>query len=132
MDTAPRSAFLAGVVQPHERTAMMGFVYMARSSASSAGPILTGVLAGKGLLWVAFVLAGSLSVVYDLGIFATFGHHRSLRPDEEGQDLSESEESVFSTQTEQTVEVKHIDPADTKLEVTIDVKELNLSAEEKK
>jgi hypothetical protein len=77
MDTAPRSALLAGVVQPHERTAMIGFVYISRSSASSVGPAITGVLAGKGMLRVGFVVAGSLMVVYDLEILVAFGRPRA-------------------------------------------------------
>jgi sugar phosphate permease len=92
MDTAPRSAFLAGVVQPHERTAMMGFIYIARSSASSVGPIITGVLAGKEMLWVAFVTAGSLMVVYDLGILVAFGGHKSQCQDEGSDDPIQNEE----------------------------------------
>ncbi len=124
MDTAPRSAFLAGVVQPHERTAMMGFVYMARSSASSAGPILTGVLAEKGLLWVAFVLAGSLMIVYDLGILVTFSSHERLRNNEEGQDQNKDEERIDSAQIGETMERRSTDGKEKKLEVTIDTKEL--------
>jgi sugar phosphate permease len=122
MDTAPRSAFLAGVVQPQERTAMMGFVYMARSSASSAGPILTGVLAGKGLLWVAFVLAGSLMLVYDLGVLVAFGSHRSLGHDGEGQDQDIDEERDASPQIEETMGAKIIDTRDKELEGMVDDK----------
>jgi sugar phosphate permease len=122
MDTAPRSAFLAGVVQPQERTAMMGFVYMARSSASSAGPILTGVLAGKGLLWVAFVLAGSLMLVYDLGVLVAFGSHRSLGHDGEGQDQDTDGERDASPQIEETMGAKIIDTRDKELEGMVDDK----------
>jgi MFS family permease len=93
MDTAPRSAFLAGAVQPHERTPMMGFIYLARSSASSVGPIITGVLAGKGMLWVAFVTAGSLMIVYDLGILALFGGHKTQSRDDESDDRIQNEET---------------------------------------
>ncbi|KAH9208555.1 major facilitator superfamily domain-containing protein [Leptodontidium sp. 2 PMI_412] len=77
MDTPPRSAFLAGIVEPHERTAMMGLVNISRSSLSSLSPLLTGVLAGKNMIWVSFVLAGSLLVTYDLGILAIFGGHKT-------------------------------------------------------
>jgi dipeptide/tripeptide permease len=106
MDTAPRSAFLAGVVQPHERTAMMGFIYITRSSASSVGPIITGVLAGKGNLWVAFVTAGSLMVVYDMGILVAFGGHKSQCQDEESDDQIQNEErndSVMSVKTAEAI-----------------------------
>ena len=131
MDTAPRSAFLAGVVQPDERTAMIGFVYIARSSASSVGPILTGVLAGKGLLWVAFVLAGLLMVVYDLGILVAFGRHRSLGHDEEGQGQNADEERDSSVQIEGATESKSMEEGDKKLEVVVDVKEVSTSTLEK-
>jgi hypothetical protein len=96
MDTAPRSAFLAGAVQPHERTAMMGFIYLARSSASSVGPIITGILAGKGMLWVAFVTAGSLMIAYDLGILAMFGGHKARCGDDGSDDRIHNEESIRS------------------------------------
>ncbi|KAG4440635.1 hypothetical protein IFR05_003894 [Cadophora sp. M221] len=77
MDTPPRSAFLAGIVEPHERTAMMGLANISRSSLSSLSPLITGVLAGKNMIWVSFVMAGSLLVTYDLGILAIFGGHKA-------------------------------------------------------
>jgi len=46
MDQAPRSAFLTAVVLPEERTAVMGVVNLGKSLSRSAGPIVTGVLAG--------------------------------------------------------------------------------------
>jgi hypothetical protein len=62
MDQAPRSAFLSAVVLPEERTAVMGVVNVAKSLSQSAGPTVTGVLAGGGKFWVAFVVAGSLKI----------------------------------------------------------------------
>ncbi|KAH7369513.1 major facilitator superfamily domain-containing protein [Rhexocercosporidium sp. MPI-PUGE-AT-0058] len=95
MDTPPRSAFLAGVVEPHERTTMMGLLNISRSSVSSFSPLITGMLAGKKIIWVAFVLAGSLLIVYDLGILAAFGGHRmedkklDEESDEEGKEAGD-------------------------------------------
>ncbi|OSS48048.1 hypothetical protein B5807_06492 [Epicoccum nigrum] len=60
MDQAPRSAFLASVVLPQERTAVMGTVNVLKTLSQSAGPSVTGVLAGEGRFWVAFVVAGGL------------------------------------------------------------------------
>lgn len=65
MDTAPCSAFLAGIVHPSERTAMTGFVNIAWPSVSSSSPLIVGFFAGKEMLWVAFVTACSLLVLYD-------------------------------------------------------------------
>jgi hypothetical protein len=48
MDQAPRSAFLSAAVSPEERTAVMGVVNVAKSFSQSAGPVVTGFLAGGG------------------------------------------------------------------------------------
>ncbi|UNI15595.1 hypothetical protein JDV02_002117 [Purpureocillium takamizusanense] len=72
MDVAPRSAFLAAVLLPGERTAVMAAVNVAKTAAQSLGPLITGVLAGRDLFWVSFVAAGSLKACYDLGLLAVF------------------------------------------------------------
>jgi hypothetical protein len=132
MDTAPRSAFLAGIVESHERTAMMGFVYIARSSASSAGPIITGVLAGKGMLWVAFVVAGSLMVVYDLGVLVIFGGHEK-RCQDDGLDgrIQDEENNASGRDEEVPTEIAPAADEEKKFEVTIEQKELEHPDREK-
>ncbi|KAL2144195.1 hypothetical protein VTI28DRAFT_9486 [Corynascus sepedonium] len=82
MDAAPRSAFLAAVLLPSERTAVMGAINVVKTTAQSLGPFITGVLAGKGLFWVSFVCAGSLKASYDLGLLAVFKNHRRDRQEE--------------------------------------------------
>jgi MFS family permease len=72
MDQAPRSAFIAAVVKPEERTAVMGITSMVRTLASAAGPSVTGWLAGSDRFWIAFVVAGCLRIGYDLGLWALF------------------------------------------------------------
>jgi predicted MFS family arabinose efflux permease len=72
MDQAPRAAFVAAVVKPEERTAVMGIKSMIRTFAQSAGPTLTGLLAGGDHFWIAFVIAGCLKASYDLGLWALF------------------------------------------------------------
>ncbi|KAH7313215.1 major facilitator superfamily domain-containing protein [Rhexocercosporidium sp. MPI-PUGE-AT-0058] len=72
MDQAPRAAFIAAVVKPEERTAIMGITSMLRTLASAAGPTVTGVLAGQKRFWIAFVAAGALRIAYDLGLFTMF------------------------------------------------------------
>ncbi|KAK4233981.1 major facilitator superfamily domain-containing protein [Achaetomium macrosporum] len=72
MDQAPRAALIAAVVRPEERTAVMGITGMLRTLASTTGPSITGVLAGNGRFWIAFVVAGALRLAYDLGLFALF------------------------------------------------------------
>lgn len=72
MDVAPRSAFLAAVLKPTERTAIMGFFSVVKTASGSIAPSITGVLAGAGLFWIAFVVAGSLKATYDIGILLVF------------------------------------------------------------
>lgn len=79
MDTAPRSAFLAAIVLPAERTAVMGTVNVVKTTAQSLGPLITGLLADRGLFWVSFVAAGSLKATYDLGLLAVFKNHEGDR-----------------------------------------------------
>ncbi|KAB8070187.1 major facilitator superfamily domain-containing protein [Aspergillus leporis] len=76
MDQAPRSAFIAAVVRPEERTAVMGITGMLRTLTSMIGPSVTGLLAGGGRFWVAFVVAGALRIGYDFGLFGLFVNMR--------------------------------------------------------
>ncbi|KIW67698.1 hypothetical protein PV04_06930 [Phialophora macrospora] len=90
MDVAPRSAFLAAIVLPHERTAVMGTINVVKTCAQSLGPVITGILGTKNHFWVAFVAAGSLKATYDLGLLAVFAEkearkNRTERVDEEQQ-----------------------------------------------
>jgi sugar phosphate permease len=89
MDTAPRSAFLAAVVLPNERTAVMGTLNVVKTASQSLGPSITGFLAGKDLFWVAFLTAGSLKAAYDIGMLLTFAGHKTREEqaleDEAGQ-----------------------------------------------
>lgn len=72
MDQAPRAAFIAAVVKPEERTAVMGITSTLRILASIMGPLITGGLAWHQNFWIAFVIGGSLRIVYDLGLWAMF------------------------------------------------------------
>ncbi|KAI1095589.1 MFS general substrate transporter [Rostrohypoxylon terebratum] len=72
MDSGPRSAFLATIVLPGERTAVMGTVNVVKTTAQSLGPILTGVLVDRNLFWVSFVASGCLKIAYDIGLLAFF------------------------------------------------------------
>lgn len=77
MDVAPRSAFLAAVILPNERTAVMGTINVVKTFSQSMGPLITGVLATNNLFWVAFVTAGCLKATYDLGMLAVFAGHQT-------------------------------------------------------
>jgi MFS family permease len=83
MDGPPRSAFLAAIVLPAERTAIMGLVNVVKTTAQSLGPTLTGLLADRKLFWVAFVCAGTLKAAYDLGMLALFKNHERERAERE-------------------------------------------------
>lgn len=74
MDQAPRTALIAAVVKPEERTAVMGITGMLRTLAGTIGPSITGWLAGTDQFWIAFVAAGILRLLYDFGLWALFIH----------------------------------------------------------
>ncbi|KAL8704391.1 MAG: hypothetical protein Q9201_002460 [Fulgogasparrea decipioides] len=84
MDQAPRAAFIAAVVKPEERTAIMGITSMLRTLASTIGPSITGLLASIDRFWIAFVAAGSLRIGYDLGLFALFVNMKLYSHEPEG------------------------------------------------
>jgi MFS family permease len=72
MDQAPRTAFIAAVVKPEERTGVMGITSMLRTLSMSAGPSITGLLSGNGSFWVAFLASGFCRITYDLGLWVLF------------------------------------------------------------
>ncbi|KAL3461750.1 major facilitator superfamily domain-containing protein [Aspergillus heterothallicus] len=72
MDAAPRSAFLAAALPADKRTAIMGSINVVKTSTQSLGPLVTGLLAGRGWFGVSFMIAGSLKMIYDLGILVSF------------------------------------------------------------
>ena len=72
MDQAPRSVFLSAIVKSHERTAVMGIVNTSKTLSQSLGPVITGLLADHGDFWIAFIVAGSVKILYDIGFLAMF------------------------------------------------------------
>ena len=83
MDVAPRAAFMAAIVLPQERTAIMGIVVVVKTTAQSLGPLITGVLVDKNLFWIAFILAGSLKACYDIGMLVLFKEHEREKAERE-------------------------------------------------
>lgn len=109
MDQAPRSAFIAAVVKPEERTAVMGITSMLRTLAATAGPTVTGVLAGRKRFWIAFVAAGALRICYDLGLWGMFVNMKLHQHEKEagfeiGQEESDEEQEVDNTHRQDDLE----------------------------
>lgn len=87
MDTAPRSAFIAGILLPGERTAVIGFINVLKTVAQGLGPLVTGVLAENNAFWVAFVTAGAIKISYDFGLLVSFqNYQRPANADEEEEE----------------------------------------------
>ncbi|CAI4212067.1 unnamed protein product [Parascedosporium putredinis] len=92
MDQAPRAAFIAAIVKPDERTAVMGITSTIRTLAMTVGPLFTGALAGNERFWIAFVVGGALRLVYDVGLWAMFVNmklHVHESNDQERENLGE-------------------------------------------
>ncbi|KAI0864614.1 MFS general substrate transporter [Xylaria cubensis] len=94
MDTAPRSAFLATIILPEERTAVMGTLNVVKTTASSLGPLITGLLVDHNLYWVSFVASGSLKALYDVGILIFFRHKEKERAKEENDRSQRQQEQI--------------------------------------
>lgn len=88
MDQAPRSAFIAAVVRPEERTAVMGITATLRTLASMAGPSVTGILAAKNQFWIAFLAAGTFRLLYDFGLYAMFVNMKIDPEEDKGKSIS--------------------------------------------
>jgi MFS family permease len=80
MDVPTRQSYVVAVVDPDERSAASGVTTIARTLASSAGPVVTGALFSAALLSAPFFLSGGLKIAYDLTLWRSF---RALRPPEE-------------------------------------------------
>ncbi|KAI1380416.1 MFS general substrate transporter [Hypoxylon crocopeplum] len=87
MDQAPRAAFIAAVVKPEERTAVMGITSTVRTLAAMTGPTVTGILASSERFWIAFVLAGSCRLAYDFGLYAMFVNMKLHEHENKPEDL---------------------------------------------
>jgi hypothetical protein len=72
MDGAPRTAFLASYIPGNERTSVMGIINVVKTISQSAGPTITGYLAGRGWIWISFLTAASMKATYDLAILYFF------------------------------------------------------------
>lgn len=94
MDQAPRQAFIAAAVLPNERTAVMGVVNVVKTLSQSGAPSVTGWLAQIGNFWIAFVIAGSLKVSYDLALLKMFLGYKTYEPVEENTPRPQDEEAM--------------------------------------
>lgn len=74
MDVPTRQVYIIELVSPEERTAAAGVTTMARSIATSMSPLAVGLLLTNSLfvLGLPFLLAGSLSTLYDLLLYGLF------------------------------------------------------------
>lgn len=103
MDQAPRSAFIAAVVKPEERTAVMGITSMLRTVAAMGGPTLTGFLASNKKFWIAFVVAGVCRLAYDFGLYAMFVN---MKVDQNEKSLSVSNGDIQAHQQPESDDVE--------------------------
>jgi MFS family permease len=73
MDVPTRQSYTMAVVAPDERSAASGVTSIARSVGASISPALSGVfLASPSLLYMPFLVAGGLKIVYDILLYRSF------------------------------------------------------------
>jgi len=71
MDVPARQAFVAAVVEGKDRTGAAAYTNTARYVSRPAGPLVAGALMSTAIA-APFVVAGSLKIVYDVTLYATF------------------------------------------------------------
>jgi hypothetical protein len=71
MDVPARQAYVVTMVDPNERTAAAAYTNTARYVTRPAGPVAAGAIM-RAALSGPFVVAGSLKIVYDAILYATF------------------------------------------------------------
>jgi len=72
MDVPARQAFVAWLVDPHERVAAAAYTNTARYVSRPVGPTVAGALMQRTALAAPFLAAGVIKVAYDLIVYATF------------------------------------------------------------
>jgi MFS family permease len=85
MDVPTRQAYLAALVDPHERTAAAAYTNSARYAARPVAPIAAGGLLQSAAVAAPFLVAGGLKCLYDL---AVLGYFRRVDVDEEPDSVS--------------------------------------------
>ncbi|RTE72669.1 hypothetical protein BHE90_012890 [Fusarium euwallaceae] len=76
IDNAPRQSFISAGVLDHERTSAMGVINIVKTVGSCLGLYVTGLFAGLDQFWLAFIMAGSLKLVYNVLILVFFWGRR--------------------------------------------------------
>jgi MFS family permease len=77
MDVPTRQAYLAGIVEPRERTKANAWTNGTRNVAQAAGPFSASTLVALAGLSSPFFLGGALKIAYDLAVYRGF---RGIRP----------------------------------------------------
>ena len=73
MDVPARQSYVMAVVSPAERAAAGGITGVARTIGAALSPLLVGLMfARPRLISLPFFLAGTLKIIYDLGLYQQF------------------------------------------------------------
>ncbi|KAK3673579.1 hypothetical protein LTR78_006483 [Recurvomyces mirabilis] len=69
---APRNTFISRILTRSKRTASLGIITMVKLLTNATGSFFTGFWADRDMFWLAFVVAGSLKILYVFGILYAF------------------------------------------------------------
>jgi MFS family permease len=76
MDVPTRQSYVMAVVDPDERSAAAGVTGIARTTGAAVSPAVSApLIASASFAGAPFVIAGSLKIVYDLLLYASFRAH---------------------------------------------------------
>jgi len=86
MDVPTRTSYVMAVVTPAERAAAASVTAVPRSLASAISPAFAGLMLGTAFSGLPLVVCGTLKIVYDLALLASFRH---IKPPEELRSAAE-------------------------------------------
>lgn len=72
MDVTPRQILLTNIIRPSDLTRVMGIVNIGKTFARCIGPIFTGLLAERGLLWVCYIISSGFVILADVVLGFSF------------------------------------------------------------
>ncbi|SCU85633.1 LAFA_0D16820g1_1 [Lachancea sp. 'fantastica'] len=72
MDVTPRQILLTNIIKPSDLTRVMGVVNIGKTFARCIGPVFTGLLADRGLLWCCYLISGTFVLLADFVLAVLF------------------------------------------------------------
>jgi MFS family permease len=79
MDVPTRQSFFMKIIDENDRTYFTSFTNMPRGFAQAGSPWLAGLIISLNVLYLPFLIAGTLKISYDLIIYKIFANYKDIK-----------------------------------------------------